>query len=344
MESILPKLLKTDFSSLWDFSYEGIKTLGPWQNLALFVISSILMIWRLGAMENKGIEGTVLGTLITPYCSGLSNLVFAFVLAKSGGRGALVLENCLVNNVTNLTLVIGLLSLLGRMNIYTGKKTRGKLQGGDKAERLNYYSLLLTLIAALFFTGVVWALSRDGNLNFSDGLVLVGLFLFWQVFHIIDILKNNVRHGKFLSWFLSVELVFIVACAYGIYISIDGLVGWVSSAGRGYVIFMRLGWISGWLMVLPNALTAIYYSWAERPDIAYSSQVGDGHICIPLCIGLFALFQDLQVPSFFELGITIIFASAMVHFLCLAVLGRIPRFIGFAFLGTYCFFVLKGLS
>ena len=47
--------------------------------LALFLAASFLMIWRLQAMESKGFEGTVLGTLIMPYCSGFPNLVFAYV-------------------------------------------------------------------------------------------------------------------------------------------------------------------------------------------------------------------------------------------------------------------------
>ena len=36
--------------------------------LALFATASLIMIWRLHAMEGKGFEGTVLGTLIMPYC------------------------------------------------------------------------------------------------------------------------------------------------------------------------------------------------------------------------------------------------------------------------------------
>ena len=37
---------------------------GPWLLLALFIVSSILMIWRLEHMTETGVEGTVLGTLV----------------------------------------------------------------------------------------------------------------------------------------------------------------------------------------------------------------------------------------------------------------------------------------
>jgi len=344
LEKFFPKLNSFFYSGPWKVYLQTIEALHPWQLLSLFIISSFLIIWRLGAMESKGIEGTVLGALVMPYCSGLSNLVFALVLAGSGRNGSLVLENCLVNNVTNLTLIMGLSAVIFRMDIFTGKSFNKNLPKKDKENRLNYLSLLLTLIAAFFFTGVVWALARDGSLNYFDGLVLVGLFLFWQVFHVVEVLKNNVRHGKFLYWSMAVDLIIIACGAYGIYISIEGLVGWISKAETGFFVFERLGWLSGWLMVLPNSLLAIYYNWKKRPDIVYSSQVGDGHICIPLCIGIFALFSEIQAPAFLDLGVIMILVSALVHFLCVAVFGRIPKIIGLAFAGAYCFFVYKGLG
>jgi len=60
----------------------------PWCFLGLFVAASFLMIWRLEAMTESGVEGTVLGTLVMPYCSGMGNLIFAFVLGAKGGPGA----------------------------------------------------------------------------------------------------------------------------------------------------------------------------------------------------------------------------------------------------------------
>ena len=93
---------------MWQFTTGSIEGAGPWGLLGLFVIASFLMIWQLRVLEKRGVEGTVLGSLIMPYCTGISNLIFAFVMGRSGGNGSLVLENCIVNNVTNLTLIIGL--------------------------------------------------------------------------------------------------------------------------------------------------------------------------------------------------------------------------------------------
>src|SRR6516164_3473013 len=132
----------------------------PWLFLGLFLLSSLLMIWRLEAMSADGFEGTVLGTLVMPYCSGMGNLIFAFILGQTGGSGADVMTNSLVNNVTNMTLVLGLPALLWGMHVIPPKKAdagkkKGKATG--TSHEINRLTLLLTLTAVLIFTGMVWA-------------------------------------------------------------------------------------------------------------------------------------------------------------------------------------------
>ena len=65
-----------------------ISTLEPWFSTGVFFAANAAMIWRLGILEEKGFEGTVLGTLIMPYCSGFPNLVFAYVMGRNGGNEA----------------------------------------------------------------------------------------------------------------------------------------------------------------------------------------------------------------------------------------------------------------
>ena len=315
----------------------------PGASLLLFFLSTFLMIWRLGSLEGRGIQGTVLGTLIMPYCSGLSNLIFAYVLGRAGGNGTLVLENCLVNNVTNLTLLLGLPAVFWTMDIKLRKGGGEASPREQEIRRLNHLSLLLTLLAVLFFTGVLWALALDNRLDQGDGMVLVGLFLFWQVFHVFDVLKQNVQRQTALSWMMTLDLLLILSGGYGVYASVERLFDWTMQAGAAFVPYEMLGWLSGFLMVLPNALLALYYGWSGRPDVVYSSQAGDGHICIPMCIGLFALFQDIQIPAFFELGVRLLLIGGTVHFFFIAVLGRLPRLMGGFLTGAYLFFLYQGL-
>lgn len=323
--------------------WQAVEVLDPWFSLLLFLAASFLMVWRLGALERKGFEGTVLGTLIMPYASGFSNLIFAFIMGRSGGNGDLVLENCLVNNATNLTLLIGLPALIWQLSIFPDKNGDRFAAGPYKVHRLNRLSLLLTLMAAFFFTGVLWALARDRIVDSSDGMVLVGMFLFWQVLHVFDVLKQNIQRGRHLHWSFVLDFLLVLLGGYLVYKSIDQLVAWIPKTGPGLLAFSNLGWLSGILMVIPNALLAFYYARAKRADIVYSSQIGDGHICIPMCIGLFALFSPIAVPSSMNLGVLLILAACGAHFLLLAFWGRLPRFMGLLCTGAYGYFIYKGL-
>ncbi|MFN3407633.1 MAG: sodium:calcium symporter [Limisphaerales bacterium] len=319
---------------------------GPWTPgvfLLVFVLASLLMIWRLEAMSADGFEGTVLGTLVMPYCSGIGNLVFAFLLGTRGGPGGEVVINALVNNVTNLTLLVGLPAVLWGLSL-NGKVGGKGRRGAGRAAQVNRLSLLLTLTAVLFFSGAAWALARDGALSFNDGLVLCGLFLFWQCFHVFDVLKTNARSGRSFSWWLPVDLLLLAVGAVGVYVSTDWLVTWISGLEHGFLSARHLGWLTGWLMVLPNALLALYYGWRRRADVLFSSQVGDGHICIPLCLGIVALYQPVQVPGVFETGMLLLGGVTVLHLALVAVFGGVPRMVGLGLLAAYGWFVARGFG
>ena len=205
---------------LWRF----LSSLDPWFSLGLFLVCSMLMVYRLNVLERKGLEGTVLGTLIMPYASGFPNLMFAFSLGRQGGSGSVIVENCIVNNVTNLTLLIGLPALVWTLNIIPSRSTQTGHRPASKLHRLNTLSLMLTLVALFFFTGALWALGRDGVLDFGDGLVLVGIFLFWQVLHVFDVLKYNIHQRRSLPWTVILDAIVVVALGAGVLNGIDRLV------------------------------------------------------------------------------------------------------------------------
>ena len=334
--------LKSSFQWL-DGLWKLLSSLDPWFSLALFLVCSILMVYRLNVLERKGLEGTVLGTLVMPYASGFPNLVFAFSLGRQGGSGSVIVENCIVNNVTNLTLLIGLPALIWGLNIVPSRSARMARNPASKLQQLNTLSLMLTLVALFFFTGALWALGRDGNLDFGDGLVLVGLFFFWQVLHVFDVLKYNIHQRRSLPWTIFVDSLLVVLLGAGVLSGIDRLVAWVMALGPGFILYDQLGILSGCLMVLPNAVLAAYYAWARRADIVYSSQVGDGHICIPMCIGLFALFSVIRVPDQMTLGILVILGAGLLHLFFVAILGRLPRFMGALLTAAYGAFLYTGL-
>lgn len=330
--------------------FELLGLTSVWTYLALFLVTSLLMIWRLEAMLDHGLEGTALGTLVMPYCSGLGNLIFVALIAGGRGPAGEVVTNCLVNNVTNLTLVLGLPALCWGLQIAPPKKRTSRAGAAKSAsaasqatQQLTKLSLLLTLVAVLFFSGVAWALGADGQLGRSDGLVLVALFLFWQCFQVFDVLKHNVRQQHSFGPMFYVDLGLVLLGAYGLYVSIDWLMTWLSAQKGDFINADHLGWLSGWLMVLPNALLAFFFAARRRADVVFASQIGDGHICIPLCLGLSAIVRPLVLPGFFETGVVLLMAAALVHAISLITANGLPRWMGWPLIGAYAWFVFAGL-
>lgn len=321
----------------------------PWTYLVIFLGVSLLMMWRLEAMLDHGLEGTALGTLIMPYCSGLGNLIFVGLMIKDRGAPRDVMTNCLVNNVTNLTLLLGLpaifwgLSVMGGSTKGKGRAATKSAGGGATEGELNRLSLLLTLLAVVFFTGAVWAVGSDGKINRTDGLMLVGLFLFWQCFQVFDVLKHNVRQRTSFGAMFYLDMLLVVASGYVLYETIDWLVTWLAAQKGGFFSGANLGWLTGWLMVLPNAVLALFWGWKQRADVVYASQVGDGHICIPLCLGLFALVKPIPFTAFFETGLFVLLGAAVVHALFLLLAGGLPRWAGALMTVAYGWFVWRGL-
>ncbi|MCF6249224.1 MAG: hypothetical protein L3J69_17980 [Desulfobacula sp.] len=310
-------------------------TPGWWQLLLCFFACSVIMIFRLNAIEKNGFEGTLIGTLIMPYFSGFPNLCFAYLLIQKGAKGRLVLENCLVNNITNLTIILGVPTIIWGLNLY--KNSNNKTMD----LKINHLSLLLSILALIFFALSVFFVSKDGLITASDGMLLVGIFLFWQLYHVFDVLKNNTRTSRRIKKRLLFEFIIIGLCAWGVFSSIEYLIQWVHLNGKGFFSATNLGLLSGLLMVIPNAVLAIYYTAVRRPEIVYSSQIGDCHICIPLCVGLFAVFSPIKVDASFMTAFFILMGTSGAHFLFTAIFGRLPRFAGVALTVLYAFFIYK---
>ncbi|MDQ5978663.1 MAG: hypothetical protein QG602_1637, partial [Verrucomicrobiota bacterium] len=129
-----------------------------------------------------------------------------------------------------------------------------------------------------------------------------------------------------------------------LYESIDRLVGWISDQRTGFISRDNLGWVTGWLMVLPNAILALYWGWRRRADVVFSSQVGDGHICNPLCLGLFALAKPVAVPAFALNSFLLLGGAAVAHMLFLVFAGGLPRWAGALMCAAYGVFVYFGLG
>ena len=319
MESLLQAI--EEYAGLWT----------PLLLIGIFLASSLLIVWRLELMTRRGVQGTVLGTLFMPYFSGLGNLIFVAVLLRENGPSEAIAVNCWTNNITNLCLLLALPALIWGLHLESNSRSKR----AQRESQLSRLSLSLSMIAMIFFSLTTWVLGEDGQIDRPDGFTLVGIFLFWQCFHVFEVLKENTRTGSSWSPMIAIDVALILCGSFCTLLSVEGVVDLIMKSQRGFFNADQLGLLTGWLMVLPNAVLAFYYAWRQQGDIVYSSQIGDGHICIPLCIGLFAIFQPIRMPNLFSQGLLAIAALAGAHLLCVLLFRGLPKWTSILFLGTY---------
>ena len=140
-----------------------------------------------------------------------------------------------------MTLVLGLPAIFWGIKVLpskdkpNGKNPAKKSAAAGKTQRVEPAGAVADADGHSVFHRRGRALGRKGRIDFNDGLVLVGLFLFWQCFHVFEVLKSNVRQGKSLGWTLPFDLALLAFGAYGIYVSTDWLVHWVQIVHHGFV-------------------------------------------------------------------------------------------------------------
>lgn len=329
-----------------------VEAIYPFHYLVVFCVVQYLLINRLNSLEKKGFEGTEIGTLVMPYCSGIANIIFVYVVARSSLSGLAVIENCMVNNVTNLTFILGVTTFFYPITIvsrppeahHSLKQMMVNRQMVIKT-KIDQVNLTGTAITLLFFTGVLWALSQDRVLDNMDGLVLLAMFLFFQVHQVLEARKKGLRINRVVITrkYLVANFIILAVLAYVSYLSLEHLTTWFSTFSQAHFNKNYLGWVSGVLMVIPNALLAVYYARNNKGEIAYSSQIGDCHICIPLCIALFSFYRDIRIPDFFNTGILILITAGAIHLLLIMIRGRLTRYVGFLLITGYAYFLYTGL-
>ncbi|MFT5836986.1 MAG: cation:H+ antiporter, partial [Candidatus Azotimanducaceae bacterium] len=210
----------TDFAGAWT----------PLVLIALFLLSSLLIIWRLELMSHRGVEGTVLGTLFMPYFSGLGNLIFVWVVLSQDGPAEEVAINSWTNNLTNLCLLLALPALIWGLNL----NARSRAQKAQRESKLHRLSLALTLVAMIFFSLTVWVLGQDGEIDRFDGFALVGLFAFWQCFHVFEVLKENTRKNSGWHPMIMIDVLLILAGSFMTLLAVDGIVSAIMAQEGGF--------------------------------------------------------------------------------------------------------------
>jgi len=141
------------------------------QLLAL-VIGFILLVWSAdrfvmgasGTARNLGVSPLLIGLTIVGFGTSAPEMLVSGVASLQGNPG-LAVGNAIGSNITNIALILGVTALVQPLAVHSGIVRRE----------------MPLLIAT---TAIAYLLLRDGDLNFSDGLILLGgllAMLVWMV-------------------------------------------------------------------------------------------------------------------------------------------------------------------
>jgi cation:H+ antiporter len=319
------------------------KIAGAWTPgllLALFLLGSFLMLWRTVAMTNQGGSSQVISRLARPYISSLGNLLFIWIVIKRAIPETELVLNLWTNNLTSLCLLLALPALIWGLDL-NAKSRAQKVLRENKRQRL---SLALTLSAMICYYLITWQINRDGEINRNDGFILIGLFALWQCLQIFEELKKSAGPNTGWQPMILLDLFVISTGGFLTLLAVEGIVDAITAQEDGFISGKQLGLVTAWLMVLPNAGLACYYGWQQNSQDVYQSQVGDAQVCIPLGIGLFAIFKPLPLPEFIQNGLLFLAAVALVHLICSLALRELPRLVAATLLAIYGYALFIQLS
>ena len=186
-------------------------------------------------------------------------------------------------------------------------------------------------------------LGADGKIDFKDGLVFVGIFLFWQCFHVFDVLKSNAQQNKSQldvadrPGFLRPSAV-IRLCQHRL------------ARGLGFQDSHRLRQrqIHGLAQRLaqrscPTPSSPSIMPGRERPgNRLHLAGWRLPYLHSPVHRRVRPCSKHCRA-FLFRLGVVVLLAATLVHIFFIGAFGRLPRYMGWILTAAYAFFVWRGL-
>ncbi len=298
--------------------------------VALLLLASQIVVFVLAALERRKFGAVLLGTLITPMCTGFPNLMIG-LFGQERLQGDLVLQLNLGNNLANTSLVTGLLILLaGPLTV--------RPKGSSTAARKAGTDLWIALTALWSGAVLLFWLAMDGGVTRVDALLLIAFYGLYQL--IASRRRESTGKASRLSGpFLLAILVALAISAWVIQFSVAGL-SLAFSRAEGLLPGWHLGLFLGLLTVVPESFLMLRLAFRQG-TLGLAGLVGDCLVSIPLVIGLSALthpFKTAPVPDFAEPAARPYYflAASMLAFSLLALRQTpAPRKLGLLFMALY---------
>lgn len=296
----------------------------------LLLLASQIVIFVLAALERRKFGAVLLGTLITPMCTGFPNLMIG-LFGQERLQGDLVLQLNLGNNLANTSLVTGLLLLLaGPLSV--------RPKGASASARKAGLDLAIALGALWLGAGLLFWLAKDGGLTRVDALLLIAFYLLYQ----LVATSRRERGGKasrLSTPFLLAILAALALSAWIIQLSMAGMSTAFERAGD-LLPGWHLGLFLGLLTVIPESFLMLRLAYRQG-TLGLAGLVGDCLVSIPLVVGLSALTHPFKTPAVRAWTDPsalpyLILAGSMLVFTLLALRKEpAPRKLGLLFLALY---------
>tara|TARA_B110000263_G_scaffold107503_1_gene93939 strand:- start:302 stop:1243 length:942 start_codon:yes stop_codon:yes gene_type:complete len=261
-----------------------------------------------------------IGSTIVALGTSLPEIVVS-IIANINGNTNIAIGNIVGSNITNISLVLGVLLLF--RSVYIGKDNK-----------VIFHLLFLSLLTILFYF-----LLRNGSISIFSGLMLIFLFIIYMILSITFFNDIKEKIDDVDSEFPIFKIIIgIVLIYFGSNLFIDGAIGISLKLGISDLIIgmtvVALGTSTPELIVSINSLLK------KQVDVSIGNIIGSNIINIVFAVGLSSIIKDM----YFNYNILVFYNNYMLLLTFLLVISlilfrKINKNFGLLFISIYFVFI-----
>jgi len=265
--------------------------------------SSLLVRSVTGIARLMGISEYMVSFIFMSFATSISEL-FVGISSAVNGANILSLGNILGANLVNLTLVIGISSLV-----------RGGIKMESKVSRGNFWLIFILSLFPLM-------LGADGVISRADGLILLVSFLvyIWHVLGEKEYFSKILNHSqqglesvgetaRDLAWFFAAAVLLLLSSSALVWSGVriaDKISFGLFSFG---VIFIALG------TTLPELAFGVRAALSRHGSMAVGNALGSVAFNSAFIVGMVSLIRPIYIPGLGQfLLVSLAFVGAFVLF------------------------------
>ena len=249
------------------------------------VFTSILFLMKIESFSDKvsadedqlaGDADNILTKLLFPMCTALPNFIFAFSALNRPNSSYLVITSNVGNNVTNITLFVGLILFIGLI--------KGESLSKDESKALQKDFNFLFISTIIFFVSI-W----DKVITRQEGIIMTLCFFYSMA----GIFKFQIKDIFLILKIIFQLAIYFVLAGFFIYIGSELIITYLDSISKTESSGLYQVLLPGLVLVLPSMLPLLLtITKPNMQKIALSGIIGDCSFSIPLIIGIVACFSE----------------------------------------------------